>query len=88
MTMRTGRLAKLGSVVALSAALAFAVAAPAQARWHDAHGWHGGGHWRGGWGGGWYSAPPVVYGGPYGGYGYYPPPVDYGPGIGFSFNIR
>jgi hypothetical protein len=38
--------------------------------------------------GGYYRAPPVVYGSPYG-YGYYgtpyyPPPVVYGPGIGIS----
>ena len=54
--------------------------------------------------GGYYRAPPVVYGSPYGGayYGspyyngspyYYPPPVIYGPGIGISLpfvgiNIR
>ncbi len=33
------------------------------------HGWRGGGY---------YPAPPVVYGYP----GYYPPPVVYGPGVG------
>ncbi|MDR3440532.1 hypothetical protein [Telmatospirillum sp.] len=46
------------------------------------------------WDGGYYRAPPVVYGGPYNnGYGYYPPPVVYGPGIGvvlpgLNINIR
>ena len=65
-------------------------------------------HWdRGhhhGWNGGYYRAPPVVYGSRYGGayygspyYGgspyYYAPPVVYGPGIGISLpfvgiNIR
>ena len=38
--------------------------------------------------GGYYAAPPVVYGSPYGGtyYGspYYPPPVVYAPGIGLN----
>ena len=54
---------------------------------------HRGGDHRGygHWNGGYYRAPPVVYGGyaP----GYYPPPVVYGPGIGVSLpginlNIR
>ncbi len=40
------------------------------------------------WNGGYYAAPPVVYGSPYG-YGYYgspyyAPPVVYGPGVGIS----
>ena len=44
------------------------------------HGWGGGGY---------YPAPPVVYGYP----GYYPPPVVYGPGVGIvlpgiGINIR
>ena len=30
--------------------------------------------------GGYYGAPPVVYGSPY----YYPPPVIYGPGVGIN----
>jgi hypothetical protein len=38
---------------------------------------------RGGWGGGYYGAPPVVYGTPY-----YAPPVVYGPGLGINLNIR
>ena len=54
------------------------------------HDWRGGDYrgnrGRGGWGGGYYRAPPVVYGSPY--YTpyatpyYSPPPVVYGPGIG------
>jgi hypothetical protein len=39
---------------------AFAVATPAQARWH--HGWHGGSHFAFGWGGYPY---PYYYGGSY-----------------------
>jgi len=55
-------------------------------------------HWRGNrghdrnWNGGYYRAPPVVYGSPYGrtyyGTPYYAPPVVYGPAPGFSINIR
>ena len=45
------------------------------------------------WDGGYYRAPPVVYGRAYAAPGYYPPPVVYGPGIGLSLpginvNIR
>lgn len=45
------------------------------------------------WDGGYYVAPPVVYGSPYGSsyYGspyYYPPPVVYGPGVGVNIQIR
>ena len=37
------------------------------------------------WHGGYYRAPPVIYGSPY----YYPaPPVVYGPGFGLNLNIR
>jgi hypothetical protein len=56
-------------------------------RGNDRHDGRGYGHWNGGY----YRAPPVVYGGyaP----GYYAPPVVYGPGIGVSLpginlNIR
>jgi hypothetical protein len=76
--------AKLTAGIAISAALAFgAFAAPASADWnHD----HGGYHRD--WNGGYYGAPPVVYGSPYGasyyGQPYYAPPVVYGPGIGVS----
>lgn len=62
----------------------------------DAKGRRGGGHHhavhrevRGnrGWTGGYYGAPPVVYGGYYP--DYYPPPVVYGsPGIGLNINIH
>lgn len=38
----------------------------------------------GDWGGGYYSAPPVVYGSPYGGYYGSPPPVVYGPGLNIN----
>jgi hypothetical protein len=56
---------------------------------------HRGGDHRGGyghWNGGYYRAPPVVYGGGYAP-GYYAPPVVYGPGIGIglpgiNLNIR
>jgi hypothetical protein len=48
-------------------------------------GWHrGGGGYRGGWGGGYYPAPPVVYGSPY----YAPPPVVYASPFGLNINIR
>ena len=45
------------------------------------------------WNGGYYRAPPVIYGSPYrrgyyGAPGYYPPPMVYGPGLNFNFNIR
>jgi hypothetical protein len=61
----------LGALVALGA---FATLAYAD----DHRGWHGGD--RHGYYGGYYGAPPVVYGSPY----YYPPPVVYGPGIGIN----
>jgi hypothetical protein len=72
--------AKLAARFALSALLALgAFAAPASAEWHRGYN---------GWNGGYYHAPPVVYGsGYYGGYygsPYYAPPVVYGPGIGIS----
>jgi hypothetical protein len=48
----------------------------------------GRGDHRGNWGGGYYAAPPVVYGSAYGNgyYGspYYAPPVVYGPGVGID----
>jgi hypothetical protein len=80
--------AKLGAGFAIAAVLAVGVAVgPARADWHDHrdHHWHDH-HWTGGY----YAAPPVVYGGP----GYYaPPPVVYGPGVGINLpginlNIR
>ena len=91
--------AKLVAGLALSAMLAlgtFAVPAHAEG---DGDGHRG---YRHNWNGGYYNAPPVVYGSPYGGgyygggyggeyYGspyYYPPPVVYGPSVGFTFHIR
>jgi hypothetical protein len=74
--------AKLVGGIAIAALLAFSAFAPANAEWRNDN--------RGpNWGGGYYRAPPVVYGSPYGnGYygapGYYAPPVVYGPGIGVS----
>jgi len=86
--------AKLAAGLAISAFLVlgtFVASAGAQDRrggdhrgGHERGGGHRGGHERGyggnrDWrGGGYYPAPPVVYGTPYD----YPPPVVYGPGIG------
>jgi len=70
--------------IAISALLALGTfAGPANADWDgNRHGYHHN------WNGGYYRAPPVVYGSPYGSgyYGspYYYPPVVYGPGIGIS----
>jgi len=75
---------KLAGGIAISALLALgAFATPASADWNNDHrGYH---HY---YNGGYYRAPPVVYGSPYnnGYYGspYYAPPVVYGPGIGIS----
>jgi hypothetical protein len=77
---------KLVAGVVVSAVLALgAYAAPANA--DEWHGHHRGEH--GSWNGGYYQAPPVVYGSPYGGsyYGYAPsyyPPAVYSPGIGIN----
>ena len=77
--------AKLAGGLAISALLAlgtFATAASAEDR-----GEHRGDHYHN-WNGGYYNAPPVVYGSPYGNgyYGapYYSPPVVYGPSVGIS----
>jgi hypothetical protein len=84
--------AKLAAGIAISAILALGTfAAPANADNHRGY--------QHNWNGGYYYAPPVVYGSTYGSsyYGYspyyYPPPVVYGPGIGISLpfvnlNIR
>lgn len=75
---------RLAGSIAISALLALgAFTAPASADWDNDH---GGYHHN--WNGGYYHAPPVVYGSPYG-YGYYgspyyAPPVVYGPGIGIN----
>jgi len=63
------RVARLAAGIAISAAFALAITAgTANARWdHPEHGYHHG------WSGGYWGAPPVVYGDPYA-YGYYPPP--------------
>ena len=79
-------MSRLTAGIAATAVIAFGLAAtPAQAHWGDRdwhyHGWHHG------WSGGYWNAPPVVYGNPYA-YGYYPPP---GVGInlpGVSIGIR
>jgi hypothetical protein len=76
--------ARLVGGVAISALLALgAFATPASADWDGNHrGYHHN------WNGGYYNAPPVVYGSPYGNgyYGspYYAPPLVYGPGIGIN----
>jgi|SRR5579862_5902542 len=75
--------ARLLGGIAISALLALgASATPASADWNNDHrGYHN-------WNGGYYHAPPVVYGSPYGNgyYGapYYAPPVVYAPGIGIN----
>jgi hypothetical protein len=76
--------ARFAGAAAISALLALgAFATPASADWN---GDHGGYHHN--WNGGYYRAPPVVYGSPYGNgyYGspYYAPPVVYGPAVGIS----
>jgi hypothetical protein len=77
--------ANLAAGAAISALLAFGTfLAPASAEWD---GYHRGGY-NHNWNGGYYRAPPVVYGSPYGSsyYGspYYYPPVVYGPSIGIG----
>ena len=76
--------AKLAGGIAISAMLALGTfATPASAQWNG----YNRGYYHN-WNGGYYRAPPVVYGSPYGGgyYGspYYAPPVVYGPGVGIS----
>jgi hypothetical protein len=75
--------------VALAAGVIFAaifaitaVSGSANANDRD-RGGHRDDHRGGGWGGGYYRAPPVVYGTPY-----YAPPIVYGPGFGINLNIR
>jgi len=79
--------AKLAAGLAISAFLVlgtFVASASAEERRGDDRrgGDYRGDRGHGAWGGGYYPAPPVVYGSPY----YYPPPVVYGPGI--SIGIR
>jgi hypothetical protein len=78
--------------IVLSAIFAFgAVAVSASADNGDRGRGRGHGYYNN-WNGGYYRAPPVVYGSPYGpsyyGTPYYAPPVVYGPAPGFSINIR
>jgi len=80
------RVARLVAGIAVSAFVAIGMnVGTAQARWdHPDHDWHRS-HY--GWSGGYWGAPPVIYGSPYA-YGYYPPP---GVGInlpGVSIGIR
>lgn len=85
-----------GRVLGLIAALALAVgavgASPAFAADHHWHGARGHAH-HGYYGGGYYGAPPVVYGGYSPDYYYGPdyyaaPPVVYGaPGVGIGLNL-
>ncbi len=75
---------KLAAALAICAGISLgAFATPANADWNGGHrGYHHN------WNGGYYRAPPVVYGSSYGSsyYGtpYSYPPVVYGPGIGIS----
>jgi hypothetical protein len=76
--------AKLAAGFVIAAMLALGtVATPAHAEWNGDHRDYGRN-----WTGGYYRAPPVVYGSQYRSsyYGrpYYYPPVVYGPGIGIS----
>jgi hypothetical protein len=71
------------AAIILAATIALG-AGSASARRDDRRDDHRDAHARPGWGGGYYHAPPVVYGSPY----YAAPPVVYGPGIGLNINIR
>ena len=76
------RAARLVASVAVAGIVAIGMTAgTAQARWDEHRDEHRDGHR--GWSGGYWGAPPVVYGSPYS-YGYYPPPTVYGPGIGIN----
>jgi hypothetical protein len=75
---------KLAGGIAISALLALATfGVPAHADWRGDRG-----DYHHNWNGGYYHAPPVVYGSPYGngyyGGSYYPPPVVYGPAVGIN----
>ena len=75
---------KFAAGLAITALLAVgAFASPASAEWDGYN--RGRNH---NWNGGYYNAPPVVYGSPYRssyyGSSYYVPPVIYGPGVGIS----
>lgn len=78
--------AKLGAGIAISALLALgSFATPASADWDG----YNRSYYHHNWNGGYYRAPPVVYGSSYYGGGYYgspyyAPPVVYGPSIGIN----
>jgi len=62
-----------------------ATASAAEYRGNYRGGYYGPGYSGCCWNGGYYVAPPVVYGSPYYGAPYYaPPPVVYGPGVGIA----
>lgn len=92
-TKSSRRLSAVAAGVILTATLAVvAVPGSAVAADHRGGGGHrgggdhrgGGGYRGGGWGGGYYAAPPVVYGSPY----YAPPPIVYASPFGLNINIR
>ena len=78
---------KLGAGFAIAAIIALgSFTGSADAQYRSRHYYNNYNHY---YNGGYYRAPPVVYGSPYRGgyYGspyYYPPPVVYGPGIGIN----
>jgi hypothetical protein len=81
------RTARVAAGVILTATLAFGTfTGDANAEGRGREHWDRGNHRE--WRGGYYRAPPVIYGSPY--YApYYAPPLIYGPpGIGLNFNIR
>ena len=92
------RSATLAASLAVAALLVLGTGlGPARADDRDHHGWerqenHHHGHWTGGY----YRAPPIVYGYGSGHYSrpapyYYqpaPPPVYYGPGVGLKFTFH
>jgi hypothetical protein len=73
------RLASPAMVTGLAICALVALGSVATQAYGDEHRDGRGGD-RHGYYGGYYGAPPVVYGSPY----YYPPPVVYGPGIGIN----
>jgi hypothetical protein len=84
MSINKAKIARLATAAAFSAATVLSLTTgTANARWgDDRHDWNYG------WTGGYWVAPPVVYGSPYG-YGYYPPPVGVGINLpGVSIGIQ
>ncbi len=98
------RAAVIGASFVFAAVLSLGTFAdPASAQRHEVRGDKGRGHGRGhdkhpNWSGGYYRAPPVIYGTPYPPRydrgpqyeqpRYRPPPVVYGPGMNFNLQIR